>query len=160
MNIDELFMAKVHKCDSTGCWLWTGALNGSGYGQLLRRRHGKCLHYKAHRYSYEMHNGTIPDGMCVCHTCDVPRCVNPDHLFLGTPQDNSNDCVAKGRGRSLRGEKHGSAKLLDADAVDIRTFLTLGAKQKDIAEAYGVSQQTVSDIKRGKLRRWQMDIVN
>lgn len=156
MNIDNLFMAKVCKCLSTGCWLWMGSLNGRGYGHLGRRRHGKCLHYRAHRYSYELRNGPIPDGLCVLHKCDVRHCVNPDHLFLGTPQDNSNDCVAKGRGRPPRGEKHGRAKLSDADAVDIRMFLTLGAKGRDIANAYGVSRQTVHKIKYGKLRRHQL----
>lgn len=156
MNIDNLFMAKVRKCDSTGCWLWHGSLDGGGYGKLCRGHNGKRLHYLAHRYSYEMHNGPITESLFVCHTCDIPSCVNPAHLFLGTHSDNMKDCAAKGRGRPPRGEKHGRAKLSDADAVDIRMFLTLGAKGRDIANAYGVSRQTVHKIKYGKLRRHQL----
>lgn len=107
-----------------------------------------------------MHNGPIPDGMCVCHTCDVRKCVNPEHLFLGTQADNAKDRDLKGRGRAPRGEQHGSAKLSNADVVSIRTFLILGEAQKDIAEFFGVTRQAVSSIKRGRTWRWQMAVVN
>ena len=148
MTIDKLFMAKVIKCPLSGCWLWQGSLNGRGYGHLGRRRNGKCRHYRAHRYSYELHNGPIPDGMCVCHTCDVRFCVNPDHVFLGTHADNIKD-------RDLKGRTH--SKLTDEDVTSISMFLNLGAKGRDIANAYGVSQATVSNIKNG---RWQIAVVN
>jgi len=154
MNIDNRFMAKVDKGDSSSCWLWMGSLNNQGYGQLGRRRHGKLLHYQAHRYSFEMHNGHIPDGLCVLHKCDRPRCVRPDHLFLGTRGDNAKDRDLKGRVQ--RGEQHYRAKLLDADVTSIRTFLTLGEKQKDVAEFFGVAQQTISKIKNGETWRWQI----
>lgn len=153
-------MEKVHRCPLSGCWLWMGYLTGRGYGHLGRRRHGKKLDYKAHRYSFEMHNGPIPDGLCVLHKCDVRNCVNPEHLFLGTQADNMKDRDLKGRGRAPRGEKHGIAKLSDADVISIRLFLNLGAKQQTIAEAYGVSRKTVSDIKCGRTWHWQMDIVD
>lgn len=83
---------------SDGCWLWTASTNHWGYGQL------SCpgrSYLRAHRLSYEMHVGPIPDGLFVCHRCDVPACVRPDHLFLGTPKDNVDDMVAKGRHRPV-----------------------------------------------------------
>lgn len=80
---------------STGCWLWTGRLTDKGYGVISLK--GKD--HLTHRLSYMLHFGPIPDGLLVCHACDIPNCVNPDHLFLGTVTDNNRDCAAKGRGR-------------------------------------------------------------
>lgn len=160
MNIDKRFMAKVNKCPSTGCWLWTGALTDRGYGVLTRGLCGKKRNYRAHRFSYEMHNGPIHEDLCVLHKCDVRNCVNPDHLFLGTYNDNVKDCIAKGRRRPPSGEQHGNAKLLDADVISIRLFLNLGAKPQAIAEAYGVSRQSVSDIKCRRRRRQLSQPIN
>ena len=75
------------------CWLWLGSVNNYGYGTL---GHNKKV-ILAHRYAWEITNGAIPDGLLVCHSCDNPPCVNPDHLFLGTHTDNLNDCISKGR---------------------------------------------------------------
>lgn len=89
------FFQKIQKCDD-GHWLWLGATI-HGYGMLWRD--GKNNY--AHRVSYELHNGPIAPGMCVCHTCDIPSCVNPEHLFLGTQKDNMIDCKNKGRRKKL-----------------------------------------------------------
>jgi len=100
-DIDSRFWSKIDKGDGTGCWLWTAAKRSSGYGQFWLDGHQQS----AHRASWQLHHGPIPEGMFVCHHCDVRPCVNPSHLFLGTLADNHADMCAKGR--QARGEKHG-----------------------------------------------------
>lgn len=96
------FLDKVDK--SGDCWLWTGTLRKCGYGQI--GFNGKV--YRAHRVSYDIHNGEIPKGLIVCHTCDNPPCVNPAHLYAGTPMDNTTDMMLRGRhGRTKLKRKEG-----------------------------------------------------
>lgn len=85
--------------ETTGCWLWTGATNRLGYGAIQRRNKQTYTTVMAHRASYEHHVGPIPEGMKVCHTCDVRHCVNPAHLWIGTQADNMRDMQDKGRQR-------------------------------------------------------------
>lgn len=107
----QRFTEKVNKTDN--CWEWTAYINRHGYGAI--RFNGRAT--LAHRVSYELHNGPIPEGFLVCHHCDNPKCVNPGHLFIGTHQDNRNDCLKKGRfanGNTVKTHcKHGHAFSLE-----------------------------------------------
>lgn len=85
---------------NTGCWLWIGAIEKWGYGKITIHENGKRFQEKVHRTSYRIFKGTIPHGLFVLHKCDVRCCVNPDHLFLGTLRDNSQDMIRKGRHRN------------------------------------------------------------
>lgn len=138
------FWAKVQK--TTGCWLWTGAKGGGGYGAI--KFEGKVV--RAHRISWELVNGPIHDGLFVLHRCDVRLCVNPKHLFLGTHEDNMRDCSRKQR--TTLGEKQGRAKLKSSDVLEIRRLRSEGVKSSVIARKFCISQPTVSQI--AKRQRW------
>lgn len=97
-KLSDRFWAKVDR-NPDGCWLWTGSKSSHGYGQLFSMVGGHRAVLHTHRISWELHNGPIPDGLWVLHRCDVRPCVRPDHLFLGTRQDNTDDMMAKGRHR-------------------------------------------------------------
>ena len=97
--IEDRFWEKVSKED--GCWNWVGSTQGFGYGYLHTGDKTNRKPVSAHRYSWALHNGPIPDGLWVLHKCDNPSCVNPDHLFLGDRTDNMRDCAAKGRVRTV-----------------------------------------------------------
>lgn len=122
----ERFFSKVDK--NVGlCWLWTGALDSWGYGNI--RIEGK--NQKASRVSYRMHKGDIPAGKLVLHTCDRPACVNPDHLWLGTNTDNMQDMVKKGRNSCKSGENNKNSRLSKEDVEEIRKMYTTGLYTKE-----------------------------
>lgn len=110
----------LDKCTSvnSGCIIWNGYKNKGGYG--ISSYMGKVM--STHRISWTAHFGKIPEGLLVCHKCDVRNCINPDHLFLGTHKDNMDDCVSKGRDKAFRlsGERHGMAKITEKDVLFIR----------------------------------------
>lgn len=146
--VEMRFWAKV---DKTGlCWLWTGFANKWGYGLLRDTRRDddkdrrRCGYFMAHRYSWELHNGPIPEGLWVLHRCDTPACVNPDHLFLGTNQQNIADRHAKGR--DAKGSQSGVSKLTTEQVQDIRISRKSGAFLKDIATKHKVTIQSVWGI--------------
>lgn len=136
------FWAMVSPEPNTGCWLWTGALTDKGYGTLSVKNTTR----HAHRYSYELNCGQIPDGLHVCHRCDTPCCVNPRHLFLGTHADNMRDMAVKGRNRKLSQRKLTAAAVLELRAM----YLSGGFSQSDLAARFGVDQSAVSLIVRFK----------
>lgn len=128
-----------------GCWLWTRYRTPHGYGRVAYKSKAEL----AHRVSWFLANGPIPDGMGVLHSCDNPPCVNPAHLFLGTSLDNNADCRSKGR--HAYGERNGVSKLTRDDVIRIRAERANGRAQRDIAYSYGVSQSLVSMVTNGKL---------
>lgn len=144
----ESFLKCVVKSGANGCWNWTKP-SGKERNRYGRRGSRRNEHY-AHRRSWEIYKGPIPDGLEVLHKCDNPPCVNPDHLFLGTQQDNIDDADKKGR--LLRGERHGNAKLTNVQVDEIRRLIPLKT-QRVIAAQFGVTRQTISDIKIGRRRK-------
>ena len=144
------FWKKVHKTES--CWLWIGGKFDSGYGLYKVQ----SLTMRAHRVSWMVNVGPIPQGMCVCHDCpggDNPLCVRPDHLWIGTSPENTKDKMNKGRHRYQFGENHYAAKLSDQDVVNIRSRLgTRRGIQASIAREYGVSTSLISAIANGQRR--------
>lgn len=143
-TFSELFENKVEHSEE-GCLLWSGSLYNKRYGRLWFEGKDRL----AHRVAWELNYGPIPKGVYVCHTCDVLNCVEPTHLFLGTPQDNMTDKVGKNRQWRPKGEKHPSARLTEND---IRTIRADERSKTSIAKEYGVSRSLVSLIKSHK--RW------
>lgn len=137
-SVDDRFWEHVYETE--GCWMWTGPLS-HGYGWLGIG----TLHKLAHRLSWELHYGPIPEGLGVLHRCDNPPCVRPDHLFLGTFEDNMNDKLAKGR--QARGGQKPNTKFADADIHYIRTCDETNA---NLAKQYNVTPSAISDIRRCK----------
>jgi hypothetical protein len=130
----------------SGCHLWLRTVNNGGYGMTSWQ--GKQI--LAHRAAWLSVNGPIPVGMCVLHRCDVRTCVNPEHLFLGTIQDNNKDRDAKGHMLAARGERAGKAKLTNVQVLAIRADTR---RQAMIAADYGIAACSVSQIKARKLWR-------
>lgn len=175
LKVEDRFWAKVdkngplpdqgnpHYAGLDRCWVWTASRFKSGYGQFRAAQHKG----NAHRAAFILANGEIPDGMFVCHKCDRRECVNPSHLFAGTPSENMKDCKLKDRNRpslaafakahadvaaglrlgfTPRGSNHGRAKLNEYDVRQIRSAYESGRSQQEIAKEYGVSRSGIGLI--------------
>ena len=146
LPLRERFFKYVQKTPT--CWLWTGSKDRKGYGRLT-------INDKPHlasRISWTLHYGDIPIGKHILHHCDNPQCVNPEHLFMGTPKDNVADMWAKGRGNPghVYGEKHWASKITMKIADEIRNS---ELSQNKLAKIYGISSSSVWAIKSGKTWR-------
>ncbi len=141
------FWSKVDIKSDDECWNWKAGKIRSGHGQF---RVNSIKTY-THRFSYELKNGPIPEGLHICHHCDNPSCVNPNHLFLGTHQDNMKDRDMKGRNNCAKGSNHGESKLTEQQILEIRNIINM--TQKEIGKLYEVTQSTISYIKNNKTWR-------
>lgn len=150
-EFQTVFWSRVNTAGD--CWEWCGSYNSFGYGRV--RPPGSRAHFLAHRISYLLDAGVDPETLCVCHTCDNPKCVRPDHLFLGTPADNSADKMAKGRNRTgdMACEKNPNATLRAADVARAVEMMKAGKNNKEIAAVFGVSHAIISRIRLG--RAWR-----
>jgi HNH endonuclease len=163
--IQDRFWEKVNKdgpmCERLGtqCWVWIGFIHKNGYGRVYTKAHGST---KAHRVSWEMANGEIPEGIEVCHRCDNPPCIRPDHLFLGTHLDNITDMINKGRRRpsssvDSSGEHNPHHELTNNDVIAMRErYAQGGISTASLAKIYKTNPHNVRLI----IRRMAWKCVN
>lgn len=149
---EERFWRKVNKSGPVAspaigpCWVWTAFTNPKGYGKFTRSQQ-----QLAHRMSWVFHFGAIPETTCVLHRCDNPPCIRPDHLFLGTNQDNADDKMSKGRQSRARGENSGMAKLDEIEVGWIKRIHATGLlSYLAIGKMFGVDHTTIRKIVSGK----------
>lgn len=166
MNVSPHIRENYVPVPESGCWLWLGNWTQNGYGAV--KHSGRWL-TGAHRLFYELHRGEIPDGLLVCHKCDTPVCVNPDHLFLGTQSDNMRDKVRKGRHKirtrsaaapprarrdSVRkGAQVATSKLTEADVARMRLLRAEGWTYASLGNQFGVDKKTA--IRACKGQQWK-----
>ena len=148
-NFERYFWGNAQIASAEECWHWVGNIKKSGYGIA----HIKKRRVLAHRVSYLLYYGTLPPNMYVCHRCDVPACVNPHHLFLGSPQENKDDCVRKNRQARQFGVENGRAIIDDEIASRIKASIRSGAPLRVISSRENVSIHIVKEISRG--RSWK-----
>ena len=153
-TLAERFWAKV-PVEEGGCWEWLGGRDLAGYGRIRLgpKARGEA---KAHRVAWEITHGTIPDGMCVCHRCDNPPCVRPNHLFLGTIGDNNRDMHAKGRAtrRRARGADHGNAVLTESLVLELRARKANGETFDSLAATTKINRATIVAAVSGHNWAW------
>jgi hypothetical protein len=138
--LEERFKKYLSEKTGSGCIEWTGTLTTNGYGQI--GNNGKM--FQAHRVAYFLATGVDPGKLHVCHKCDNPKCVNADHLFLGTDKENRMDC--KNKGRTARGESNGRKKINENDVLIIRQLAEQGINQVQIAKLFPISRCQVRNI--------------
>lgn len=158
-----LFEAKCIPEPNSGCWLWTAALDRDGYGKFqvtnLSGAGPKQWHIRAHVFSHLLYRGPVPPGLFVLHACDVPSCVNPDHLRAGTQKENIADMDRRGRrgrtplGCRPRGEAHPRATLTEVAVREIRARAAAGERRCDLARLFGVTRSAVYEVVRR--RSWR-----
>jgi len=145
-TLKERFERNFTKGKDNECWIWNGPKNAQGYGMIWDKR----ASHKAHRISYKLYREEIPIGFYVMHICDIPSCVNPFHLFIGTHADNMHDMYVKGRRNhslcGVKGENHYRAKLTEKEIIEIRTN---ALTSKEIQRLFNIKQNHVSKIRLG-----------
>lgn len=144
-SLEERFWKRVWK--TNGCWIWKGKPDSAGYGTISIND----WPHKAHRISWQITHGELPAGMFVCHHCDNPLCVRPNHLFLGTAQSNKRDCVLKHR--HAVGARHPHARLTNEQVCEIRRLATLGTPSSVLAQQFGVAPGHARAVAAG--RAWK-----
>lgn len=170
MPLADRFWSKVEKSgDVDGCWLWKASVSSTGYGQI--NVNGRPA--KAHRVAWELINGAIGEGLCACHRCDTPLCVRAErdpstsHIFLGTQADNMRDMAVKGRSSQWKrrkerpaprgpaiGSRNGNSRLTETEvAVIFSRYVVGGVSQRALAAEFGIDQQIVGRIARGRMWR-------
>lgn len=143
--LEKRFWERVQKAGADDCWEWTSSRDTCGYGKISWVK--KTL--LAHRLVWEFTHGPIPSGMCVCHHCDHPACVNPRHLFLGTHLENMADRAAKGRQAHLKGEANGQHKISGRQVGAIRkAYAAGGISQRELGSKYGLDRTSIGSIIR------------
>ena len=146
-----LWNTEIHP---SGCWEWKASKTVWGYGQIkIRLGGGKIKSAKVSRLAYEVFVGSIPTGLCVCHRCDNRACLCPDHLFVGTHKENTQDMLQKGRGNRPNGQRHWGAKLTDSQVEEIKSLASgIRGSGRALSKRFGVSESRISLIIHGKSR--------
>lgn len=147
----ERFWSKVDVRGPDECWEWQAGITSKGYARFSVGPRATNRRVEGHVVAFTLHRGAPPMGLCVCHTCDNRKCVNPNHLFLGTRGDNNHDRDVKGRGVALKGEQHGCSKLNCEQVSEIRFLCAQGVTQREVAKTFNVSKATVSHIWRRRI---------
>ena len=161
-TLEERFWEKVDKKSDDECWGWLGCLDREGYGEIYCKA---IPHFKAHKISWLIYFGkSIPNGICVLHKCDNPKCVNPNHLYLGTQKDNAKDREERDRGNRRflygkehpqHGEKHWSNKLSEKDVKEIRQLWATGDYTlRELGKKFSVSHGLINNINHGRKWAW------
>lgn len=161
--IEELYWRRVIKKE--GCWSWKGGKTALGYGRFSSGHKNNVIQPFAHRVSWEIHFGKIPDGLLVCHKCDNPECSNPNHLFLGTPKDNFRDAIKKGRNNPhhtknrLRGSNHKLSKLTENQVKEIINIARSESRPfgyaKILSRKFNVSIATIYGLAEKRRVSWK-----